>query len=413
MKDIPLLLNREFEKTFGLGVVPHLYFAPGRINLIGEHIDYNGGKVLPCNIDRGIWVLCRPNDYGELRFASLDFPNNSPAQAFHRHDLPLLTPNALNKDWTIYPLAMLKTLESISHKLKQGVDLLYGSNLPIANGLSSSHALMIVTALAICPYLGLDTSQETVRLKLAQLSQIAENKYVGVQSGLMDGFVISLGQKNKAILLSCHSVEYEHIDMRLDDAELWIIDSGNSRELSGSAYNQRVQECQEALAQINLTISSVSSSLEIINSPLQCLCELDYQSWLSVQPYIKDPILFKRAQHVISENQRVVLASKALRDGNMRLLGELFTQSHNSLRDDYAVTGSALDTLAKLCMEQSDCLGARMTGAGFGGCFIALFQAGSAQKCLTQIADMYHQQQGLALQAFPYKSQTASQLINS
>ena len=359
-----------------------------------------------------------------MRLASSDFPH----LGILTYDLADL-PQTLPADWSKYVLGMLKVAaedglltlpdgapnpgpssapaqhlhimnggeqlpeasakQNLQLPLLSGFDLLVGGDLPIANGLSSSHALMVLCGLVLSELYAAPWQGEEGLKRLALAAQRCENRYIGVQSGIMDGFVIALGHPGEAMLLHCDSLEYKHIPMSLGDTQLWIIDSGVSRELSASAYNQRYAECQEALGCLNLAGRNYHNLAEV--DPDLC------PGWSAA---IADPILRRRARHVISENRRTLAAAEALSSGDLQKLGALMNASHLSLQKDYEVTGEALDTLFELFSAEKACRGSRMTGAGFGGCYIALLEAREAEGILRRVQAGYKQRMGLDCEAF-------------
>ena len=369
------------------------FFAPGRINLIGEHLDYNGGAVLPSCIERGNYAALRPRRDSLVRLMALDYPE----VGVRSYDLEALPTSAI-ADWTKYPLGMLRLQQASGLNLKQGVDLLIAGDLPIANGLSSSHALMVLCAMVFAALAGQDLSSEQELRQLAQLTQRCEHEYIGVQSGIMDGFVIALGKKDEALLLNTKTLDFRRIGFSLFDAELWILDSRVPRELSASAYNARVAECKEALGLLQRAGAAISE-----------LADLNPDALPTYQGVLRDPLL-RRVRHISSENRRTHQAAEALAAGEIGLFGELLNASHVSLRDDYQVTGEALDTLYDLCSHEKACLGARMTGAGFGGCFIALLTKDGAESALQRIARSYYERLGLALGYFCYGGGAAGEI---
>jgi galactokinase len=348
------------------------YFTPGRVNLIGEHIDYNGGLVLPCAISLGTTLCIAPNEDNVIRFSSVNFPQN--------HNIEVQSAYVkTGSDWYNYPLGVINYFNSKGHSIK-GFDLLYHGNIPIASGLSSSAAIEVVTAFALNDFLDLGFT----RLELVQLSQNVENKFMGVNTGIMDQFAVTFGAKDKAILLNCDTLKFKLIACDLGKYTLAIINTNKSRKLSESKYNERVAECQEALSDLNQEIT------------LHNLCELTAEKFALHKHLIKDPIALNRATHVISENDRVNLASKALNEGDIPLFGKLMYASHASLRDLYDVTGVELDTIVNFCSSYDHVIGARMTGAGFGGCAIALVETEFLEEFTAGLTADYTEKVGYA-----------------
>lgn len=324
------------------------FFAPGRVNLIGEHIDYNGGLVLPCSITFGTNLLVAENKEGVFRFRSLDFDEklDIPVQdQYEKH----------GKEWFNYPLGVMQ--QFLLHKKGiKGLDMLFQGNVPIGSGLSSSASIEIATAFAF---------NETfksgfTKLELVQLSKHVENDFIGVNSGIMDQFAVAFGEKEKAIELNCDTLDYKIVDCKLQDYVLAIINTKKPRKLAESKYNERVEECQTALKDLNKELK------------IDYLCDIDTAKFNKYEHLIGNETVKKRARHVIEENDRVKEATHVLADGELHRFGELLYASHTSLKDLYEVTGKELDTIVDFCKTQPTVAGARMTGAGFGGCAIAL-----------------------------------------
>ncbi|MVN21536.1 galactokinase [Mucilaginibacter arboris] len=324
------------------------FFAPGRVNLIGEHIDYNGGLVLPCSITFGTNLLVAENKEGIFRFRSLDFEDQL--------DIPMQGAyTKKGKEWFNYPLGVMQQFLLHNKQLK-GLDMLFKGDVPIGSGLSSSASIEIVTAFALN-----ETYQSGFsKLELVQMCKKVENDFIGVNSGIMDQFAVAFGEKDKAIELNCDTLDYKIVDCKLQDYVLAIINTNKPRKLSESKYNERVEECQTAL-------KDLQKELQIDN-----LCDIDTATFNKNEGLIENETVKKRARHVIEENDRVKEATHVLADGNLKRFGELLYASHASLKDLYEVTGKELDTIVEFCKTQETVAGARMTGAGFGGCAIAL-----------------------------------------
>jgi galactokinase len=348
------------------------YFTPGRVNLIGEHIDYNGGLVMPCAITLGTWLCMAPNNDQVIRFKSLNFPEE---QAF-----PLQTSyTKTGKEWYNYPLGVFHEILK-EKEIKQGLDILIDGNIPIGSGLSSSASIEVVMAYALNEYFNLGYS----RLELVLLSKRVENQFIGVNSGIMDQFAVAFGEKSKAIVLNCDTLKYRLVDCDTGNYSLAIINTNKARKLSESKYNERVQECQTALKLLNQEIT------------LNNLCELTPEKFALHSHLITDPVILKRATHVITENDRVISAAKALSDGNLEDFGRLMYASHQSLKDLYEVTGIELDSVVDFCKSYPHVIGARMTGAGFGGCAIALLEKGFEEDFTTKLSAYYTEKIGYA-----------------
>ncbi len=340
-------LEKEFIKRFGKSP-EHIFFCPGRVNLIGEHIDYNGGQVMPCAISLGTLLAISRNKDKKLRFQCLGFPEVAGLKLQSSY-------SKSGKEWFNYPLGVINQLLQDGHAIS-GLDMLFHGNLPVGAGLSSSASIEVLTAFAMNGLFRLNISKPD----LAIMSKKVENEFIGVNCGIMDQFAVAMGQRNKAILLDCDTLEYEYIPFDSGDHVLVIINSNKPRALSESKYNERFTECGAAL-------KLLKKELVVTD-----LCDISPGVYEKHRHLINDPVLEKRALHAITENERVSLARKALQAGQLKELGQLMYASHHSLKEFYEVSGKELDTIVDFCKTFPDCLGARMTGAGFGGCAIAL-----------------------------------------
>jgi galactokinase len=340
-------LEKKFRELFDKDS-EHVFFCPGRVNLIGEHIDYNGGKVMPCAISLGTYLAVAKNKDKTFRFRCLNFPETA--------DLHLQTSySKTGKEWFNYPLGVINELISGDNDLS-GLDMLFYGNLPIAAGLSSSASIEVLTTFALQTIFHLGISNKDAAL----LSQKVENEFIGVNCGIMDQFAVAMGKANNAILLNCDTIEYEYLPFDTGEYILAIINSNKQRSLSESKYNERFAECRAALKSLQKELVA------------DHLCDIDTKSFELHRHLINDVLLEKRASHVISENERVNEAKKVLPTGNLNRFGELMYASHLSLKELYEVSGKELDTIVDFCKTYKGCIGARMTGAGFGGCAIAL-----------------------------------------
>ncbi len=335
--------HKRFDKEPG-----HLFFCPGRINLIGEHIDYNGGNVLPCAISLGTWLAVSKNADKKFRFQCLNFPEKAELHLQSSY-------SKSGKEWFNYPLGVINQLIDEGHSIS-GLDMLFYGNLPIGAGLSSSASIEVLTAFALDQLFNSDIS----KIDIALLSKKVENEFIGVNCGIMDQFAVAMGKKNKAIRLNCDTLNYDYIPFETSDYVLTIINSNKKRTLSDSKYNERFTECGSALKKLKTELA------------VENLCDVSMESFQSHHHLINDPVLEKRALHVISENERVGAAAIALQADDLGAFGNLMFASHLSLKELYEVSGIELDTIVDFCKLYENCIGARMTGAGFGGCAIAL-----------------------------------------
>lgn len=349
------------------------FFSPGRINLIGEHTDYNGGNVFPCAITLGTYGLAAKREDKTLNFYSENFAELGIISI----DLDNLEYNAADR-WTNYPKGMIKFLKESGYDINQGLDILYYGNIPNGAGLSSSASIELLTGFIVQTLFGLDID----RLELIKTGQRVENEFIGVNSGIMDQFAVGKGKKDTAILLDCNTLEYELIPVVLENHSIVIMNTKKRRELADSKYNERRSECDQALAELQkvLTISSLG--------------ELDEQTFDQHQSILSNETILKRARHAVTENQRTLKASVALKAGNLEEFGQLMNESHISLRDDYEVTGPELDIMVQAAWDQPGILGARMTGAGFGGCAIAIVENNKIDEFIDQVGKQYLDQIG-------------------
>ncbi|MBN1635874.1 MAG: galactokinase [Deltaproteobacteria bacterium] len=357
-------LKRLFIERYGAAGDVHIFFAPGRINLIGEHIDYNDGLVLPGALSLGI--------YGCMRFRGDDLINLKSLNENRDVTINLKKDIVYNPDvrWVNYPAGVIKYLQD-NHKQFRGFDILFAGDLPDGGGLSSSAAMEVLTAYML---LYAHDEKNIDLVWLAKLCQQVENEFVGVSCGIMDQFAVSLGRKDNAVLLNTATLEYEYIPFRLEHCRLIIMNTKKKRELAASSYNERRAQCEQALAIIQAQL------------PVKALVEAGLDD---ARQLIDNEVLFRRARHVITENQRVREAVEALKKADLETFGRLLNASHMSLRDDYEVTGFELDTMVESALAVEGCLGARMTGAGFGGCALALVHGERVQKFMRQVTQMY------------------------
>lgn len=346
------------------------YFAPGRINLIGEHTDYNGGHVFPASITIGTYGLARKRDDDRVRLYSENFPEKGVIE-FSINDLEFRKED----DWTNYPKGMMKFLKSDGYTIDTGMDILYYGTIPNGAGLSSSASIELLTGVILNDLFALSVKM----IDLVEVGKRVENKFIGVNSGIMDQFAIGMGKKDHAILLDTNTLEYELVPAEFGDYSVAIMNTNKRRELADSKYNERRSECEEALSrlQTKLTIKSLG--------------ELDEATFTANESLIGDEILIKRAKHAVTENERTLKAKAALVAGDLAAFGKLLDASHASLRDDYEVTGVELDTLVATAQEQPGVLGARMTGAGFGGCAIALVHNSEWDNFVNNVKSAYEE----------------------
>jgi len=360
-----------FEKYGNRNEKPVLFFSPGRVNLIGEHTDYNGGFVFPCALNYGTYLLIRKIKGNTLKFSTINFNDDSEAE------LNGLFKNT-SKKWINYPLGVINEFIKKGVKLS-GLEFLYYGDVPNGAGLSSSASIEMVTSVALNELF--NAAFDT--LEMVKMSQKAENEFVGMNCGIMDQFAVGFGKKDHAIFLNCDTLFFENVPIILDGCSLIITNTNKRRGLTDSKYNERRSECEKAV--------------ELLQSykPIRNLSELNTGEIGILEKYIKDPVVRKRAKHIISENGRVIEAVKVLKENNITRFGELMNQSHDSLKDDYEVTGMELDTLVYEGRKLPGVIGTRMTGAGFGGCTISIVKKEDSAKFMIALSAVYQKKTGL------------------
>lgn len=361
MKD---LLIKGFKEVFNLndGVT---YFSPARVNLIGEHVDYNGGFVFPCALSFGTYGITKKRNDQKFRVYSKDF-----SKTIYEFDINSLIHDKEN-DWVDYVKGVIKALIDNGYQIHNGFDLYIIGNMPSGAGLSSSASLESLIVTILNDFLNLNLSIE----KKALIGKEAENKFVGVSSGIMDQFAVLAGKKDHAILLNTQNLAYEYAPLNLGTDKLIIVNTNKKRGLADSKYNERFNECQEAL--------SILKPVFNIND----LCELKVSQLVDVEKLLT-PVVYKRVKHVVTEQARTIESTKDLANNNIDAFANLMTQSHDSLRDDYDVTGLELDTLQSLMLKHG-AKGARMTGAGFGGCVVAIVPENKLKELEKNVTNSY------------------------
>ncbi|MFZ7943372.1 galactokinase [Neobacillus sp. 19] len=328
-----------------------VFFAPGRINLIGEHTDYNGGHVFPCAITYGTYAVARKREDRTVRLYSVNFPDKGIIEM----DLNLLDYDK-EHNWANYPKGMIRYILEAGYEIPTGFDCVIHGDIPNGAGLSSSASIELLIGVLIDGLYKLNIP----RLDLIKLGKKVENEFIGVNSGIMDQFAIGMGKKNAGILLDCQSLKNEYAPIELENHKIIIMNTNKRRELADSKYNERRAECEAALAQLQQRLQ------------IEALGQLSEKEFDEYQHVITNETVRKRAKHAVYENIRTLKALEELNAGKLKAFGQLMNQSHQSLRDDYEVTGIELDCLVEAAWNQPGVIGARMTGAGFGGCAIAI-----------------------------------------
>jgi galactokinase len=366
-------LITEFQSIFNTLNDPRIFFAPGRINLIGEHTDYNGGHVFPASISYGTTALGRRRDDKRIRLYSMNFPESGIIEC----DLSDLSFKECDQ-WANYPKGMFLYLMEAGYNIHHGADILFSGNIPNGAGLSSSASIEMVTGILLNGLFDLKLEP----IPMIQFGQMVENKYIGVNSGIMDQFAIGMGKQDHAILLNCQTLEYQYAPLELGQYVIMIINTNKQRALAGSKYNERRTQCEQALRDLQRKL------------PIPSLGELTPEEFELNKKLITDEVNRKRAKHAVYENARTLEALKNLQQGNLIRFGQLMNESHRSLRDDYEVTGHELDTLVHAAWAQDGVIGARMTGAGFGGCAIAVVAKDKVKDFKVNITTIYREKIG-------------------
>lgn len=369
-------LMQDFIEKFGDGGDIRKYFAPGRVNLIGEHTDYNGGHVFPCALTIGTYAIVRKRDDRKMRFYSQNFEKLGIVEGSLDN---LVYDKAA--DWTNYPAGVVWAFGEKGYTVDKGFDMLLFGNIPNGSGLSSSASVEVVTGVAVRDLFGFD---DVTMQDIALLGQYSENNYNGVNCGIMDQFAIAMGKAGHAIFLDTATLKYEYAPIRLENAKIVISCSNKKRGLGDSKYNERRSECETALAELQKVVK--------INA-LGDLTEAQFEQY---QDAITSPVCQKRAKHAVYENQRTIKAVEALQNNDVALFGKLMNDSHVSLRDDYEVTGIELDTLVEEAWKIDGVIGSRMTGAGFGGCTVSIVKDDAVDAFIEKVGTAYKNKIGYA-----------------
>ena len=366
-------LRVEFENKFGKQGDVRSYFAPGRVNLIGEHTDYNGGHVFPCALTLGTYGLARKREDNKLRFYSVNFERLGVVES----SLDDLTPyKAAN--WTNYPKGVMWAFEKRGYKLLCGLDILIYGNIPNGSGLSSSASLEVLTGVILKDMFGFDVSM----VEIAQIGQYSENNFNGCNCGIMDQFASAMGKKDNAIFLDTNTLEFEYAPVVLEDAKIVIINSKVKHSLVDSAYNDRRNECETALKELQ----------EVVD--IKTLGDLTEEEFEAHKDAIKSEIRRKRAKHAVYENQRAIKAVAALKENDVETFGKLMNASHVSLRDDYEVSCEEIDILVDLAWATDGVVGSRITGGGFGGCTVSIVKNDAVDNFVETIGAKYEEKVG-------------------
>jgi len=370
-----LKLTEHFKAIFKQDDNIESFFSPGRVNLIGEHTDYNGGFVFPCALDFGTYAIVKQREDKNFRMYSENF-----------EDLGIIEFNLDNlvydkkDDWANYPKGVIKTFLDKGFKIPNGFDVLFFGNIPNGAGLSSSASIEVLTAVILKSLFNLDIDM----VEMVKYCQIAENKFIGVNSGIMDQFAVGMGKKDNAILLDCNTLNFTYVPVKLKDMSIVIANTNKKRGLADSKYNERRSSCEEAVAVLNKNGVNI-----------KYLGELTVEEFNKVKHFIKDEEQLKRATHAVTENERAKVAVEFLKKDDIKTFGELMNKSHISLRDDYEVTGLELDSLVEAAWEEVGTVGARMTGAGFGGCTVSIVKNSEVDNFIKNVGKKYKEKTGL------------------
>ena len=363
-----------FEKTFGKKENVKTYFAPGRVNLIGEHTDYNGGHVFPCALTIGTYAAVSKRDDRTVQFYSV----NQDRFGVYSASLDEIETPSDKAGWTNYPIGVIWAFAKRGMKLDTGFDMVIDGNIPNGSGLSSSASLEVLTGFILRDLYGFDVTNQDIAL----IGQYSENNYNGCNCGIMDQFASAMGKENNAIFLDTADLSYEYAPIKLEGAKIVIANTNKKHKLTDSQYNERRSMCEEALAILQKTVD------------IKGLGDLSIEEFEAHKDVLTDPDMQKKAKHAVYENQRTIEAVKALKAGDIEHFGELMRQSHESLRDDYDVTGVELDTLAEEAWKIPGVIGSRMTGGGFGGCTVSIVKDEAVENFKKTVGENYRNKIG-------------------
>ncbi len=366
---------KRFGEVFGDTEGAKAFFAPGRVNMIGEHTDYNGGHVFPAALTIGTFGVARKRQDNKLRFYSMNFEKLGVIES----DLDDLKPSK-EAGWTNYPKGVMWAFAERGMKMDCGMDLLLNGTIPNGSGLSSSASVEVLTGYILRDFFGFDVTNQD----LALIGQFSENNFNGVNCGIMDQFSIAMGKKDHAIFLDTADLSFTYAPIKLENAKIVIASSNKKRGLGDSKYNERRSECETALAELKKVVD------------IKALGELTEEQFEEYKSAIKDEVRVRRAKHAVYENQRTIKAVEALQNNEIALFGELMNASHVSLRDDYEVTGIELDTLVEEAWKIEGVIGSRMTGAGFGGCTVSIVKEDAIDTFIEKVGAAYKEKIGYA-----------------
>lgn len=370
MKEVVL---KKFKELYGDTQGVNVYFAPGRVNLIGEHTDYNGGHVFPCALTIGTYVAARKRADRKLTFYSMNFEKLGIVES----SLDDLTP-CNEADWTNYPKGVMWAFAGRGMKMDQGLDIVLYGNIPNGSGLSSSASLEVVTGYLLKDLYGFDVTN----VDLARIGQYSENNFNGMNCGIMDQFASAMGKKDNAIFLDTADLSYEYAPLVLDGAKIVVTNSNVKHSLVNSAYNERRSECEKALEELQSVVD------------IKGLGDLTEEQFEAHKSAIKSEVRVRRAKHAVYENQRTICAVQALKNNDLKLFGELMNASHVSLRDDYEVSCEEIDVLVEEAWKVEGVIGSRITGGGFGGCTVSIVRDEAVDTFKEKVGAAYKERTG-------------------
>ncbi len=368
--DTKSIISR-FKEAYG--TQPELYFAPGRVNFIGGHTDYNGGFVLPCAVSFGTYLAIAPNNDNVFRFETTNFEYKAVVK---KEEIHIKQDN----EWINYPLGVINQFVAAGIDFGHGIDMLFSGDFPEGSGLSSSASIELVTAFAFNEIYKAGFS----KIDLIKMSHKAESEFVGVTSGIMDQYAAGIGESDSVILLNCHTQEYQLVPIDLKDHSIIIMNTNRNDEHAKEKCRQRLDECKQALEQ-----------LKTIKPGIKNLSDISPAEFEKLGSVIKDPVIFRRARHVVSENNRVLLAVDALKKNDLIAFGQLMNDSHESLRHDFQATGIELNTIVNAARKVKGIIGASVTGTGFGGCAIALTEKRYVEAVINKVGPAYEKEIGI------------------
>lgn len=370
MKEIVL---KKFGELYGDAQGVNVYFAPGRVNLIGEHTDYNGGHVFPCALTIGTYAAVRKRTDRKLNFYSMNFDSMGVIES----SLDDLTPSEA-AGWTNYPKGVMWAFAGRGMEMDCGLDIVLNGNIPNGSGLSSSASLEVVTGYFLKDLYGFDVTN----VDLAKIGQYSENNFNGMNCGIMDQFASAMGKKDHAIFLDTADLSYEYAPLVLDGAKIVVTNSNVKHSLVNSAYNERRSECEKALEELQTVVD------------IKGLGDLSEEQFEANKTAIKDEVRVRRAKHAVYENQRTIRAVEALKNNDLKLFGELMNASHVSLRDDYAVSCEEIDVLVEEAWKVDGVVGSRITGGGFGGCTVSIVRDEAIDSFKEKVGAAYKERVG-------------------